>query len=301
MQAVKDCISYSEIDPSQICLMISITNTGNRHLPCFGYEVMSKLSPLLPSHINVINMQDQGCAVLLKGIEIAQHYLQSDPTKYVLIVASEGHTGFFPPLMEKKYYGFREIIKQGSDQDQLMNTMTLIESVLFGDGAIAFLLGINPNCTMFGPIAHLTNTEKEDLNIIHMDEGGILIPTYRGYPHYIMTSKVPQRGTAYAEKCIESLFNRDNALLSSVDQADLYFIHTGSKKILNGVCDRLHIDPKSEKVSQSYSILREYGNLSSASVGFMINKCIKEKRKGKGLIISFGVGFSSSSGFIQLI
>jgi len=297
VQAVKECIESSRIDPSQICLLISITNTANRHLPCFGYEILSQLSPLLPSHINVINMQDQGCSVLLKGVEIAQHYLQSNPAKYVVIVASEGHTGFTSQLLEKNYFGFREA--QGEDQKQLMNTMTIIESFLFGDGAIAFILGINPNCTLLGPTTHLTDIEKNDLNLIHMDEGGILVPAYRGYPHYIMSFRVPNRGGVYTEKCVESLLNQENALFSSVDQADLYFIHTGSRKVLNGVCNRLHIDPESEKVSYSYAVLREHGNLSSASVGFMINQCIKEKRKGKGLIVSFGVGFSSSTGFIQ--
>jgi|GEM_PF-364860 predicted naringenin-chalcone synthase len=301
VQAIKECITSSKIDPSQICLLISITNTANRHFPCFGYEIISKLSDFLPSHINLINMQDQGCSVLLKGVEIAQHYLQSDPTKYVLIVASESHTGFVPQFTEKNYYGFRELIKQGANKKQLVDTMTLIESFLFGDGAVAFLLGVQPNCTMIGSITHLTNIEKSDTDLIHMDEGGILIPAYEGYPHYIMSSEVPMRGALYTEKGVESLLNRDDALFVSVDQADLCFIHTGSKKILNGICKRLHIDPTLEKVFYSYDVLQEYGNLSSASVGFMIQKCIKEKRKGKGLIISFGVGFSGSNGFIQFV
>ncbi len=47
--------------------------------------------------------------------------------------------------------------------------------------------------------------EEEDLNVIHMDEGGILIPSYRRYPHYIMTRAIPKRGIFYKQKTNEFL------------------------------------------------------------------------------------------------
>jgi len=47
-------------------------------------------------------------------------------------------------------------------------------------------------------------------------------------------------------------------------------IHTGSKKILDGVCSQLHLDSDSTKVEKSYDVLENYGNLSSASTGFML-------------------------------
>jgi len=55
-----------------------------------------------------------------------------------------------------------------------------------------------------------------------------------------------------------------------LSQADDCLIHTGSKEILDGICLQLHLDTDSMKVNKSYAVLENYGNLSSASTGFML-------------------------------
>lgn len=298
-RAVKDCIESANINSSNINLLISITNTANRHLPCFGYEVLSNLPELFPRDINIINMENQGCSVLLKAFEIAQKYLAADPSKYAVVVASEIHTGFLPQLTAQQYFSLHDL-KNQRDPQNLHNTMTLIESFLFGDGAIAFLLGHEPKFPAISTaMVHLTDLEKDDINLIYMNEGGLLQPVYSGFPNYIMTPGVPKQGAYYAEKSINLLLQKPDAYFTKVELADFYLIHTGSQKILNGICEKLQLENSSPKVAYSYEILRENGNLSSASVGFMIHKCIQEKKYGKALMISFGVGFSVSCGMIE--
>ena len=299
VKAANECITSAKIDPAKICLLISITNTSNRHLPCFGYEIMSKI-PSIPPHINIINMQDQGCSAFLKAVEIAQHYLKIYPDYYIVIVVAEAHTGFSSPLSENKYDSYQEIAKSRDNAaEKIKKTTILIEHFLFGDGAFACVVGINNDYSAIKTTVHLTDVIEDDTDVIHMDEGGILMPVYQGFPHYVLTSGVGNRGVFYALQNVESLLQNPETSTSSIDDADFYLIHTGSKKIVTGVCNKLNIDPESEKAAYSYEVLRKYGNLSSASVGFMIDKCIKDKRKGKALIISFGVGFSSSSGIIE--
>lgn len=300
--ALKKCIETENIDPSNICLLICITNTSNRHFPCFGYEVLNKLAPLLSPEINVINMQDQGCSVLLKAIEIAQQYIAVNPLRQVAIVAAECHSGLIEPLFSKKYYSLHEaneLMHQHPEENEIVKSMKMIEAFLFGDGAVAFILGKNEARTELGLIKHLTDVDKKDTEILHMDEGGILKPKYAGFPKYIMSPEVPARGAYYSARSVNSLLHTSNALFTDINQADLYLIHTGSKKILDGVCQTLHIEPNSEKISRSYDILNRFGNLSSASVGFMIDKNIHQHAHGNGLIVSFGVGFSCSTGFIN--
>ncbi|MBT8506503.1 hypothetical protein B1F79_02615 [Coxiella-like endosymbiont of Rhipicephalus sanguineus] len=54
-------------------------------------------------------MKDQGCSVLLKGIQVVQHYLKTFPNKYILLLAAESHTGFVPAFKKKHYSSLREI------------------------------------------------------------------------------------------------------------------------------------------------------------------------------------------------
>jgi predicted naringenin-chalcone synthase len=74
-------------------------------------------------------------------------------------------------------------------------------------------------------------------------------------------------------------------------------IHTGSKKILDGVCSQLDLNPESEKVHGSYQVLERYGNLSSASTGFMLAE--KDEWSGPAMVVGFGVGFAASAGIMH--
>jgi 3-oxoacyl-[acyl-carrier-protein] synthase III len=74
-------------------------------------------------------------------------------------------------------------------------------------------------------------------------------------------------------------------------------IHTGSKKILDGVCSQLALHPDSRKVHNSYKVLEHYGNLSSASTGFMLAE--KNVWSGPTMVVGFGVGFTASAGIMN--
>jgi 3-oxoacyl-[acyl-carrier-protein] synthase-3 len=83
-----------------------------------------------------------------------------------------------------------------------------------------------------------------------------------------------------------------------MSQVDDCLIHTGSKKILDGVCSQLHIDTDSTRVSKSYDVLENYGNLSSASTGFMLAN--KKEWAGPAMVVGFGVGFTASAGLMSV-
>ena len=80
-------------------------------------------------------------------------------------------------------------------------------------------------------------------------------------------------------------------------QVDDCLIHTGSKKILDGVCSQLHLEKDSTKVQGSYEVLKHYGNLSSASTGFMLAE--KDDWTGPTIVVGFGVGFTASAGIMN--
>jgi 3-oxoacyl-[acyl-carrier-protein] synthase-3 len=82
-----------------------------------------------------------------------------------------------------------------------------------------------------------------------------------------------------------------------LDQVSDCLIHTGSKKILDGVCTQLSLQPDSSKVLSSYKVLKGYGNLSSASTGFMLAE--KNEWSGPTIVVGFGVGFTASAGIMN--
>jgi 3-oxoacyl-[acyl-carrier-protein] synthase-3 len=169
--------------------------------------------------------------------------------------------------------------------------------MLFGDGAVALIVGNEEGKPSFGPISHLTNENTEDVNLLTMTSNSTH-SFLKGKPQYFMRPSVPARGAHYAVTTIKNVLEHPDSPVSSVGQVDECLIHTGSKKILDGVCSQLDIDRQSEKVQGSYEVLKNYGNLSSASTGFMLSQ--KADWPGPTLVVGFGVGFAASAGVMSL-
>jgi 3-oxoacyl-[acyl-carrier-protein] synthase-3 len=304
VQATRKCIEESGVDPSQIGLLVAATNTPDQMLPCLASEVMGRTHGLLPRSMSTVSMQSQGCSVMLKSVEVAQWYLAANPGKMAVVLMSEAHTPYVAPLLRDEYHGFREIARMRKNdrltdaafETQRTETTLVIQSMLFGDGAVALLLGQDiAGKPAFGPISHLTNDSPEDVNLLTMVSNSSML---NGKPQYFMRPAVPTRGAHYAVTTVNDVLHNPMSPVSDMSQVDDCLIHTGSKKILDGVCSQLHLDSDSTKVHKSYDVLEQYGNLSSASTGFMLAG--KKEWAGPAMVVGFGVGFTASAGLMAV-
>lgn len=302
--ATKRCIHQWGRDPNRIGLLIAATNTPDQMLPCLASEIMGRTHGLLSRSLRTVGMQAQGCSVLLKSIEVAQWYLAANPGQLAIVVMAEVHTPFAAPLLREEYCGYREILKLRKDrrldvdqfEQQKLDTTFVIQSMLFGDGAVALLLGSEEGKPAFGPISHLTNDQPNDMNLLTMTSNSSH-PFLKGRPQYFMQPNVPMRGAHYAVTTVKNVLQHPDSPVSDLTEVDDCLIHTGSKKILDGVCSQLDLNPESEKVHGSYQVLERYGNLSSASTGFMLAE--KDEWSGPAMVVGFGVGFAASAGIMH--
>jgi 3-oxoacyl-[acyl-carrier-protein] synthase III len=302
--ATKRCIEEWQGDPTRIGLLIAATNTPDQMLPCLASEVMGQTHGLLSRSLRTVSMQAQGCSVLLKSIEVAQWYLAANPGKLAMVLMAEAHTPYAAPLLRDEYHGFREVIRMRKEQkinefefeQKRLDTTFVIQSMLFGDGAVALLVGNEEGKPSFGPIAHLTNEDAEDVNLLTMNSRSSH-EFLKGRPQYFMRPSVPNRGAHYAVSTVKDVLRHPDSPVSNIDQVDDCLIHTGSKKILDGVCSQLHLEKDSTKVQGSYDVLKTYGNLSSASTGFMLAE--KDEWTGPTMVVGFGVGFTASAGIMN--
>jgi len=302
--ATKRCIEEWQGDPSRIGLLIAATNTPDQMLPCLASEVMGQTHGLLSRSLRTVSMQAQGCSVLLKSIEVAQWYLAANPGKLAMVLMAEAHTPYVAPLLRNEYHGFREVIRMRKEQklnesqfaQKRMDTTFVIQSMLFGDGAVALLVGKEEGKPSFGPICHLTNENTDDVNLLTMNSNSSH-EFLKGRPQYFMQPSVPNRGAHYAVSTVKDVLQHPDSPVSNIAQVDDCLIHTGSKKILDGVCSQLHLDTDSMKVQGSYEVLKNYGNLSSASTGFMLAE--KDDWTGPTIVVGFGVGFTASAGIMN--
>jgi len=302
--ATRRCIHHWGGDPNRIGLLVAATNTPDQMLPCLASEIMGKTHGLLSRSLRTVSMQAQGCSVLLKSIEVAQWYLAANPGQLAIVVMAEAHTPYVAPLLRDEYSGYRELVRRRKEEkldrehfeQQRLDTTFVIQSMLFGDGAVALLVGTEEGKPAFGPIAHLTNDQPNDMNLLTMVSNSSH-PFLKGRPQYFMQSNVPARGAHYAVTTVNDVLQHPDSPVSDIQQVDECLIHTGSKKILDGVCSQLALQPDSAKVHGSYQVLQRYGNLSSASTGFMLAE--KGQWSGPAIVVGFGVGFTASAGIMN--
>src|SRR5260370_38999987 len=123
-----------------------------------------------------------------------------------VVLMAEAHTPSVAPLLRDEYYGFREIarmrkhdqIDDAAFEEQRIETTLVIQSMLFGDGAVALLLGTDQaGKPAFGPISHLTNDSPDDVHLLSMVSNSTH-PALHGKPHYFMRPSVPTPGAHYA-------------------------------------------------------------------------------------------------------
>jgi 3-oxoacyl-[acyl-carrier-protein] synthase-3 len=302
--ATQRCIQEWGGDPNRIGLLVAATNTPDQMLPCLASEIMGKTHGLLSRSLRTVSMQAQGCSVLLKSIEVAQWYLAANPGKLAIVVMAESHTPYVAPLLRDEYSGYRELARMRKDrkltseqfEQQRLDTTFVIQSMLFGDGAVALLVGTEEGKPAFGPISHLTNDQPNDMNLLTMVSNSSH-PFLKGRPQYFMQPNVPARGAHYAVTTVKNVLEHPDSPVSDIQEVDDCLIHTGSKKILDGVCSQLDLHPASSKVHASYQVLQRYGNLSSASTGFMLAE--KGEWSGPAIVVGFGVGFTASAGIMH--
>jgi len=84
-----------------------------------------------------------------------------------------------------------------------------------------------------------------------------------------------------------------NTFQMSVTELQYFIAHPGGRKVLEAYRDALNLNEKI--LADAAEILRKYGNMSSPTVLFVLDRVMKkEKRQGeKGMAISLGPGFSA--------
>ena len=101
--------------------------------------------------------------------------------------------------------------------------------------------------------------------------------------------------TGYVPELIKEDFDGlvTNALLSAGKKKEditHWCIHPGGKKILQVIAESLHL--KEDELKHSYAILKDYGNMSSASIVFVLQKMMQElEEKNAPNALVFGAAF----------
>jgi predicted naringenin-chalcone synthase len=85
----------------------------------------------------------------------------------------------------------------------------------------------------------------------------------------------------------------------SIEDINHLVFHPGGRKIIDTV--QMIFSGLGKNLDDTTAVLREYGNMSSATILYVLERCMDKKIKAgeKGLMLSFGPGFSAQRILLQ--
>jgi 3-oxoacyl-[acyl-carrier-protein] synthase-3 len=293
VQAVRRCIAKAGIQAEEsIGLVLGATSSPGRLLPSLVCDLFAQV-PEIPRSAENLSVSYMGCSVIARVVQTARWYLTCNPGKVVLACFMDAITPLSPPL-PGQYAHFSEI-----PEELRQETVNAMHGFLFGDAAVAMLLGAEGDGPVFGPCASLTNEIPADAELGTVLDGGSDIPEVFGRRLYTLSPEVSRRGVHYASQTVRTLVADQQTSFSVPSEASVLLMHTGSKRILHGLCDEFHVPRDSEKVASSYHVLREHGNTIGCSIPLMLAEEV-HRPEGEGIMMAFGLSFSCGSSSIRI-
>lgn len=262
--------SAPHLNLQQITHLIVVCCTG-MYAPGLDIELVQKLG--LPTTVQRTSITFMGCYAAFNAIKVADAFCKADENARVLIVCTELCSLHFQ--------------KEATDDNFLANA-------LFADGAAAVL------------IEGKTNSTKPALKLeaFHSD----LAPEgKRDMAWSIGDLGFEMRLSTYVPDIIKKgIRTLTNLLLQKIaDNGSgirYYAIHPGGKKILEAIQQELNITEEQNK--PAYDVLRNYGNMSSPTVLFVLNEIFKtlaiDDHNARILSFAFGPGLTLESMLLKI-
>ncbi len=259
-QVAQQCLDQACLDPRAIDLIITVSCTGYM-IPSLDAYLINDLG--FRQDVRRLPITELGCVAGAMALSQAWSFVRAFPDANVLVITVE-----LPSL---------------TFQAHDTSPANIVATALFGDGAAAALVTGQPRAgvEIIGTRSALLPGTLDDMGYDLRDSGF----------HMVLSKDVP----AILRKEFGGLvsnFLADYGL--TLDQIAAFALHPGGKKILEYLEEELGL--QCEQTAPSWAVLRDYGNLSSAAILFVLHQWLTQRTLSSGqygLAAGFGPGLSA--------
>ena len=267
IQAAKDLINKTGLDPKEIDMVILATATPDMRVAATGVHVASEIGA-----INAFSYDLQAaCSGFLYAMSTGAAYIESGRYKKVLVIGAD---------------------KMSSIIDYTDRTTCII----FGDGAGAVLM--EPNEEGYGLQDEILRSDSIGRDSLRIEAGGSLLPpseeTIAKKLHY-----VKQDGKTVFKYAVSNMSGVSAQIMErnhlTNQDVDWLIAHQANKRIIGATANRMGVED--EKVLMN---IERYGNTTSATLPLLLSDYEKKFKKGDNLIFaSFGGGFTWGATYLK--
>lgn len=257
LRAIENCFQESSIKPTMITHLLQVSCTG-MYAPGLDIDLIRHLG--LNEHVQRTCINFMGCYAAFNALKLADAICKADHHAAVLIVCTELCTLHFQ--------------KEPTEDNLLANA-------LFADGAGALLVTPSPQ-----PGWNLVPERFHNGLAFNGKEHMAWNIGNHGF-EMKLSSYVPDTIRTGIKKLTTELLNQ---FQKNIGDIFFFAIHPGGKKILEAIEQELGISR--EQNEPAYTVLRKYGNMSSATILFVLHHIMQQLQPHDSdkLVLSFAFG-----------
>jgi predicted naringenin-chalcone synthase len=243
------------LDPTRVTHIVVASCTG---FVAPGIDqILARRLGLAPTVERVL-IGFMGCYAGVTALRTARHIVRSEPEAVVLVVSVELST----------------LHLSLADAPE-----PLLAMLQFSDGAAAGIVSADPRGLELGEGRSLALSDSEEL--IRWDIGD------KGF-EMTLSGEVPGR---LRETLADPAVQRE--LFGDGGAPPLLAVHAGGRSVLDAVEHALEVAP--EALADSRAVLARFGNMSSATILFVLADMMARGATGEGIAIAFGPGLAAEA------
>ncbi len=262
--AARDALQRAAVAAADVTHVITASCTGF-FAPGPDYLLVRELG--IPTSAERTHIGFMGCAAAFPALRAAARIGAAQPGSVVLVVCTE--------LCSLH-------IRSSNDPEQI------VASAVFGDGSAAAVVASDPMpARTAGPVLEvgefstaLTSEGEEDMDWTIGDHGFEMR----------LTANVPRIIGREITSVVAPMLERDGVGLSDIDA---WAVHPGGRSVLDRVESGLDLPERAMR--ESRDVLREYGNMSSATILFILQRILDDASLPEGAAVAglcFGPGLT---------
>ncbi|QDT90052.1 type III polyketide synthase [Gimesia algae] len=263
--AVHAALDSAKIDPAEVTHLVTVSCSGFS-APGFDLQVLKQ--PGFSPDVSRTHIGFMGCHGALNGLRVAKAFTDSDPEACVVICAVELCT------LHQQY---------GWCPDKI------VANALFADGAAAVV----------GKQSQGSSSDHWNL----VASGSTVVPnseelmSWRIGDHGFEMTLSPEIPDLIKSRLRPWLVNWLAAEGTRVEEIGSWAIHPGGPRILTAVAEAIEFEE--EKLATSREILSEFGNMSSPTVLFILQRLQAAQAARPCVMLGFGPGLVIEAALVK--